>query len=63
MLRLPALHVSAFLEFGSIRVTQGQDIFMSLTGASLQPKMSDGFLPESLAPDTRVQAVFALSHQ
>lgn len=31
---------------------QGQDIFVSPKGASLQPKMSDGFLPGSLASDT-----------
>lgn len=46
------LHTSAFLKVGSFWVTQGQDIFVSPTGANLQLKMSDGFLPGSLAPDT-----------
>lgn len=58
-----ALHVSAFLEFGSFWVTQREGIFVSPTGASLQPKMSDGFLPGSLVPGSHVQTVFTLSHQ
>lgn len=56
-----ALRVSAFLGFGSFCVTQGQGIFVSPMGASLQPKMSDGFLPGSLVSDTAVQTVFTLS--
>lgn len=59
----PALHASAFPEVGSFWVPQGQDIFVSPTGVSLQPKMSDGFWPGSLAPDTPVQTIFTLCHQ